>query len=159
MDDVVIDLPTKLSQLAEHPIKVLLLTGAVSLSAAWALARPLLVEDLSADFESIKKSDEQHQIIERRITGRMEQIEKSIDTNTGTLKLISTEIKVNAAFAMERAIQSDLEKHNSEPDPHNTRWFEERTQLENRHILAKEYKMCVLAEDRNCDLLKAQLYK
>ena len=159
MDDVVIDLPTKLSQLAEHPIKVLLLTGAVSLSAAWAMARPMLVEDLSADFQSVKVAEEQHQTIVRQMTGRMEQIEKSIDTNTVTLKSISTQITVNAAFQMEQAIQGDLQRHDSEPEPHNSHWYEERTQLQNRHTLAKEYKACVLSENRNCDLLQAQLYK
>jgi hypothetical protein len=158
-DEEVMKLPSLVS-IEKHPIKAVLAAVMVGLGSLWALHRPALVDDLSADFFTVARAEAEHQEIKDTMTVRMDVLENKIDDNSTAVKGLQTEVRLTAAFQLERSIKYDLEAHKSQsPETRDPTWREDVSRLERQLILATDYKECVLYERPNCDHLQRQLWQ
>lgn len=145
-----------LREIQNYPIRTSI--GAILgiITVIWALYRPVLIEDLSADFvtkaELIKQTD--------IVTRQLRTLQGDMTSTQAVLGGLVTQVNVTAAFQMERGFQEDLDKHEADrPRPVTSRWLETERDLIAKRDLANQYKNCVLNERKNCDMLQKQLWQ
>ena len=143
------------SEIKNHPIKVTLgLLGVIFV--AGMSAKPWMVEQISMDFFTKAEAANHTQSVNKRL----DTMEVQLKGNSNAINGLTTEVRVSAAFQMQRGIQDDLNKHIAhKPSPETSRWRDTKRHLEERLRLATEYKNCVLQESRNCALLQGQLWR
>jgi len=150
------DKTVSLKNIQDHPIKTSVGSLLAIVVALWAVYRPFLIEDLSADF--VTKAEllaETTAIKDKLIT-----MQKGQDAQQRSLDGLVTQSNVASAFQMERGFQDDLEKHaQDKANPPTRRWLEMQQDLTNKRDLATQYKNCVLLESKNCELLQKQLWQ
>jgi len=138
-----------------HPIKVTLgLLVAIFVigfgTKAW------VVEQISVDFFTIANAEEHVRVVSQRL----DTMQSQMDTQSTSITGLTTEVRLASAFQIERGVKNDLAQHlASRPSPETTRWRIDHSQLEAKVSIAEQYKTCVLAESKNCELLQRQLWQ
>jgi len=151
----------------QHPIKVLLVAVLATIAGAWVIIRPAIVDDLSLDFVTSVSAEQHHDEIKdevmsaQKIMGiRIDGLEDKIDTNSDTVKSLQTEVRLTAAFQLERSLKMDLESHRNQPESaRGDSYSNDVARLERQLGLATDYKTCLLENKPNCDYLQRQLWQ
>lgn len=136
-----------------NPIKTSVLGSILAmLVAGWTFMRPAIIEDLSADFVTKSEATE----LNSQVTKRLDTLEEELSLNKDAVNSLAIEVRVSAAFQMERSFKNDLAEHRREKidDPG---WRQAERNLQEKVILAERYRDCLLHNDINCDILQRQL--
>ena len=87
-----------------------------------------------------------------------EVVNQKIDLVSTNLNALTTEIRIDRAFVMERVIKEDLVHHLERPED-NPQYRADIRALEDRVKLAGDYKRCLMDERPNCNTMKDQLLR
>ena len=154
-------------KLENHPAKFLLGGLLATVVGAWAVMKPVIVEDLSTDFIPSAHAEVAHKEIKEEVQAaqevlnyRIDGLEDKIDENSRTTKSLQTEVRLTAAFQLERSLKMDLEAHKNQPeDTRDINWSSDIARLQRQTGLATDYKNCLLENKPNCDYLQRQLWQ
>ena len=139
----------------QYPITVSVMVSlTVLLTFIWLLVRPALGEDLATYFVT-KAEMEQHT---DKVTSQLDTMQREQQSNKAALNGLSTQVNLASAFQMERGFKDDRNEHDADkPTPTTAKWRAREREINDQLVLVTQYKDCVLAEKKNCDLLQRQL--
>ncbi len=155
MENSDMNLPTFGIKTAEgHPIKVSMIAVLGLLAAVWAFYRPALINDLSADFVTTLQM-EQHIAQQNLQVASLNTRLDTIDTKLGSM--LAKDARADA-YSIIGSVEGDIDRHNKlkSNDP---AWAQTNKQLNERLKTAIEYRDCVMADRRNCVLIKEQIWQ
>lgn len=140
-----------------HPIKVSVVVSlTVILAFIWVFMRPALGEDLAKYFIT-KVEMKQHT---NEVMSRLDIMQHDQRDNKAALNGLRTQANMSSAFQMERGFKDDLNEHDADkPSPTTAKWRADKREIEGKLEVVSQYKVCVLAEKKNCDEIQRQLWQ
>lgn len=146
--------PLNIKAMAEHPIKVGMVSLIAMVTVAWSAGRPIVVEDLSAEF--VTNAEMQGHISQQ--VQEVSNMNNRLDTIDNKLNTIISKDERGDAYAIIASVEGDIGRHNKVIND-TAAWQQTSKQLNDRLKTAILFRDCVMLERRNCEDIKDQIWQ
>lgn len=135
-------------------VKTGLVVLAIVFAGLWAIYRPVLVENLSADFVT-KAELQTHEVGQ---TAQMTAFGKQLNTMDSKLDTIISKNNLTDAYSIVNGISADIDRHESLKNDSQA-WAEQTGILAKRLDKAVEYKDCIVGARLGCKIIQDQIFQ